>query len=110
MAFQEAAKQADPILLEPIMKLEVITPEDFMGDVIGDINSRRGKVESMEDRLGAKVVSALVPLAEMFGYVNDLRSMTQGRASNTMELENYQEVPAGIAEEIANKNKKPVEA
>lgn len=110
MAFQEAAKQADPILLEPIMKLEVITPEDFMGDVIGDINSRRGKVESMEDRLGAKVVSALVPLAEMFGYVNDLRSMTQGRASNTMELQNYQEVPASIAEEIANKNKKPVEA
>ena len=107
IAFQEAAKQASPILLEPIMKLEVITPEDFMGDVIGDVNSRRGKVESMDDRLGAKVVSALVPLAEMFGYVNDLRSLTQGRASNSLELKNYQEVPAQIAEEIANKVKKP---
>ncbi len=110
IAFQEAAKYASPILLEPIMWLEVITPEDFMGDVIGDINSRRGKVESMEDRLGVKVVSALVPLAEMFGYVNDLRSMTQGRASNIMELKNYQEVPAQIAEGIAAKIKKPAVA
>ena len=110
IAFQEAAKQADPILLEPIMSLEIITPEDFMGDVIGDINSRRGKVESMDDRLGVKVISVLVPLAEMFGYVNDLRSMTQGRASGTMELKNYQEVPAQVAEGIASKSKKPTSA
>ena len=100
IAFQEAAKQAKPILLEPIMKLEVVTPEDFMGDVIGDLNSRRGRVESMEDKLGAKVVSAFVPLAEMFGYTNDIRSMTQGRASSTMELFNYQEVPSQVADKI----------
>ena len=105
IAFQEAAKRAQPILLEPIMRLEVITPEDFMGDVIGDLNSRRGKIESMDDRLGVKAVSALVPLAEMFGYTNDLRSLTQGRASSTMELENYQEVPASIAETIASQKK-----
>ena len=110
IAFQAAAKLADPILLEPIMQAEIITPEDFMGDVIGDVNSRRGRVESMDDRLGVKVIRALVPLAETFGYVNDLRSMTQGRASSTMELKNYQEVPASIAEEISNKNKKPVES
>ena len=108
IAFQEAAKQASPILLEPIMQLDIITPEDFMGDVIGDVNSRRGKIESMDDKLGVKVVSALVPLAETFGYVNDLRSLTQGRASSTMELKNYQEVPAQVAEGIANKVKKPI--
>ena len=101
IAFQEAAKLAQPVLLEPIMKLEVTTPEDFMGDVIGDINSRRGKIEDMDDRHGAKVVNALIPLAEMFGYTNDLRSLTQGRAASTMELYNYQEVPASIAEKIA---------
>ena len=100
IAFQEAAKQAQPILLEPIMQLEVVTPEDFMGDVIGDLNSRRGRVESMEDKLGAKIVTAFVPLAEMFGYTNDLRSMTQGRASSTMELFNYQEVPSPVADKI----------
>lgn len=105
IAFQEAAKQADPILLEPIMKLEVITPEEFMGDVIGDINARRGKVEAMTDKLGAKIVSAFVPLASMFGYTNDLRSMTQGRAASTMELYNYQEVPKSIAETISTKAK-----
>ena len=105
IAFQEAAKQAQPILLEPIMLLEVITPEDFMGDVIGDLNSRRGKIESMTDKLGAKAVRALVPLAEMFDYTNDLRSLTQGRASSTMELANYQEVPANLADKIAGLKK-----
>ena len=105
IAFQSAAKAAEPILLEPIMRLEVITPEDFMGDVIGDLNARRGKVESMTDKPGAKVILALVPLAEMFGYVNDLRSLTQGRANSTMELENYQEVPAAIVETIATKKR-----
>ena len=109
IAFQEAAKQAKPILLEPIMKLEVVTPEDFMGDVIGDLNSRRGRVESMEDKLGAKVVSAFVPLAEMFGYTNDIRSMTQGRASSTMELFNYQEVPSQVADKIIA-SRKPAKA
>ena len=107
IAFQEGAKKADAILLEPIMKAEVVTPEDFMGDVIGDINSRRGKIETMDDRLGVKVITAFVPLAETFGYTNDLRSMTQGRASSTMELHNYQEVPAGLTESIAHKKKNP---
>ena len=106
IGFQEAAKKADAILLEPIMRLEVVTPEDFMGDVIGDINSRRGKIETMDDRLGAKIVTAFVPLAETFGYTNDLRSLTQGRASSTLELYNYQEVPAGLTESIAHKERK----
>ena len=105
IAFQEAAKRAEPILLEPIMSLEVVTPEDFMGDVIGDINARRGRIESMEDRLGAKIIRAFVPLAETFGYTNDLRSLSQGRASSTMELHNYQEVPASLTETIAHKEK-----
>ncbi|MCY3804770.1 MAG: elongation factor G [Candidatus Saccharibacteria bacterium] len=103
IAFQEAAKLAEPILLEPIIKLEVVTPEDFMGDVIGDINARRGRIESMEDKLGVKVIMAFVPLASMFGYTNDLRSLTQGRASSTMEVHNYQEVPSSIALEITSK-------
>ena len=106
IGFQEAAKQAEAILLEPIMKLEVVTPEDFMGDVIGDINSRRGKIETMDDRLGAKIVTAFVPLAETFGYTNDLRSLTQGRASSTLELYNYQEVPPSLTESIAHKERK----
>ena len=105
IGFQEAAKLAQAILLEPIMKLEVVTPEDFMGDVIGDINSRRGRIESMDDKLGAKVVTAFVPLAEMFGYTNDLRSLTQGRASSTLELHNYQEVPESLAATVAHKTK-----
>lgn len=106
MALQDGVKQGAPILLEPIMKVEVVTPEDFMGDVIGDINSRRGRVESMEDRSNAKVIDAFVPLAEMFGYTNDIRSMTQGRASSTMELAHYAEVPPNVAEAvIANRSK-----
>ena len=102
--FQEAAKKASPILLEPIMKVEAVTPEEFMGDVIGDINSRRGQVESMEDRgqgaTKAKIINAKVPLSEMFGYATSLRSMTQGRASYSMEFFNYAETPKNVTEQI----------
>jgi elongation factor G len=103
MAFKEGTKKASPIILEPLMKTEVITPEEWMGDVIGDLNSRRGRVTGMDERSGMKVVSANVPLAEMFGYANDLRSRTQGRASYTMEFSHYESVPASIAEEIVSK-------
>ncbi len=103
-AFQEAAKLASPILLEPIMKIEAVTPEEFMGDVMGDINSRRGQIESMEDRgQGAakvKIINAKVPLSEMFGYTTTLRSMTQGRASSSMEFSNYAETPRNVTEQI----------
>ena len=104
MAFKDGAKKAKPIILEPYMKTEVITPEDWMGDVIGDVNSRRGRVNGMEDRTGLKVVSAEVPLAEMFGYSNDLRSRTQGRATYTMEFSHYEPVPNNLAEELIAKN------
>jgi len=97
LAFQEACKRAHPILLEPIMKIEVITPEDFMGEVIGDLNSKRGQIKEMRDRSGVKIIDALVPLAEMFSYTTTLRSMTQGRASNTMEFSHYEEVPKQAA-------------
>lgn len=103
MAFRDGAKKAQPILLEPIMKVEVVTPEDFMGDVIGDLNSRRGRIDEMEDRPGVKVIIGYVPLAEMFGYTTDLRSMSQGRASSTMELSHYEETPAHVAEAVASK-------
>ena len=93
MAMKDAAKQAGVKLLEPVMELEVVTPEENMGDVIGDLSSRRGKVESMDSRGNARVVTALVPLAEMFGYATDLRSRTQGRANYTMQFHSYQEVP-----------------
>lgn len=106
MSVQEGVKKANPVLLEPIMRVEVVTPEEFMGDVIGDLNSRRGRIESMEDRFGAKVVIGFVPLGEMFGYTTDLRSMTQGRASSSMELANYGEVPNNVAEAIIAKNNK----
>ena len=96
-AFQEACKRARPILLEPIMKVEVITPEEFLGEVIGDLNAKRGQIKEMRDRSGVKIIDALVPLAEMFGYATTLRSMTQGRASNTMEFSHYEEVPKQIA-------------
>ncbi|TDC12666.1 elongation factor G [Streptomyces sp. 8K308] len=105
MAFKEAARQAKPVLLEPLMAVEVNTPEDYMGDVIGDINSRRGQIQAMEDRHGDKVVKALVPLSEMFGYVGDLRSKTSGRASYSMEFNSYGEVPRNVAEEIIAKAK-----
>ncbi len=103
MVLKEAIRKADPVLLEPMMAVEVRTPEDYMGDVIGDINSRRGQIQSMEDVSGAKVVRALVPLSEMFGYVGDLRSKTQGRANYTMQFDSYAEVPRNVAEEIVKK-------
>ncbi|MBI3291156.1 elongation factor G [Candidatus Falkowbacteria bacterium] len=107
MALQEAAKRANPILLEPIMRVEVVTPENFMGDVIGNINSKRGQIEEMRDRGQSKVIDAKVPLAEMFGYATEIRSMTQGRASYSMEFDNYSEVPFNVAEQIkGNREKK----
>ena len=102
-AFKEAAKLAGPAILEPVMSVEVITPEDFMGDVIGDLNSRRGQIQAMDERSGARIVRALVPLSEMFGYVGDLRSRTQGRASYSMEFDSYAEVPGNVAKEIIAK-------
>jgi len=103
MAFKDAARRADPALLEPMMAVEVVTPDEYMGDVIGDLNSRRGHIQAMEERSGARVVKALVPLSEMFGYVGDLRSRTQGRASYTMQFDSYAEVPRTVAEEIIKK-------
>jgi elongation factor G len=103
IAFKEAARKADPALLEPMMSVEVFTPEDYMGEVIGDLNSRRGQIQAMEERSGARVVKALVPLSEMFGYVGDLRSRTQGRASYSMQFDSYAEVPRNVAEEIIKK-------
>jgi elongation factor G len=100
MAVKKAARMADPALLEPIMRVEVVTPEDYMGDVIGDLNSRRGQVEGMEQRGTSHVVNSRVPLAEMFGYVGDLRSRTQGRATYTMQFDSYAQVPESIAQEI----------
>ncbi|GAB2973933.1 elongation factor G [Streptomyces pseudoechinosporeus] len=104
-AFKEAARKASPVLLEPMMSVEVTTPEDYMGEVIGDINSRRGQIEAMEERAGARVVKGLVPLSEMFGYVGDLRSKTSGRASYSMQFDSYAEVPRNVAEEIIAKAK-----
>jgi elongation factor G len=100
MALKEAARKADPTLLEPMMAVEVNTPDAYMGDVIGDLNSRRGHIQAMEERSGARVIKALVPLSEMFGYVGDLRSKTQGRASYTMQFDSYAEVPTNVAKEI----------
>jgi elongation factor G len=103
MALKEAARQASPVLLEPMMAVEVTTPETYMGDVIGDLNSRRGQIQAMEERSGARVVRALVPLSEMFGYVGDLRSRTQGRANYSMQFDSYAEVPTNVAKEIIAK-------
>jgi len=103
MAFKEACNKAKPTLLEPIMAVEVVTPEEYLGDVMGDLNSRRGKVQNMEARAGAQVIRADVPLSEMFGYATDLRSKTQGRANFTMQFDHYERVPAGLAEEIIKK-------
>ena len=105
MVFKEAARKAQPVLLEPLMAVEVRTPEEYMGDVIGDLNSRRGQIQSMEDATGVKVISALVPLSEMFGYVGDLRSKTSGRAMYSMTFETYAEVPKAVADEIIQKGK-----
>ena len=107
LATREGVKQAKPVLLEPVMKLVVVTPEEFMGDVIGDINSRRGRIEAMEDLMGgAKQITSFVPLASMFGYTTDLRSMSQGRAASSMELAQYEEVPPNVAQEIIEKRAK----
>jgi elongation factor G len=103
MALKEAARRASPVLLEPVMAVEVVTPEEYMGDVIGDLSSRRGKVEGMEQRGSSQVVRALVPLADMFGYATDLRSRTQGRATYTMQFSAYHEVPDSIAREIVTR-------
>jgi len=105
MAFKEAARMANPVLLEPVMAVEVRTPEEYMGDVIGDLNSRRGQIQSMDDASGVKVVRALVPLSEMFGYVGDLRSKTSGRAVYSMTFETYAEVPRNVSDEIVQKAK-----
>ena len=105
MGFKSGAAKADPVLLEPYMKVEVTVPEEYMGDVIGDLNSRRGRIEGMEARSGAQVISAFVPLSEMFGYATDLRSKTQGRGNYSMEVDHYEEVPKNIAEAIVAKNK-----
>ncbi|UTG92182.1 elongation factor G [Geobacter sulfurreducens] len=105
MAFKEAAAKAGPVLLEPIMSVEVVVPEEYMGDVIGDLNSRRGRIMGMEGRAGAQVVSAMVPLAQMFGYATDLRSATQGRATYTMTFDHYEQVPKSVSEEIVAKVK-----
>ncbi len=110
MAYKAALPQAGPVLLEPMMKLEVLTPEESMGDIVGDLNRRRGQVEGMDDRAGSKVVKAKVPLSEMFGYVTDLRTMSSGRATSTMEFSHFAECPKNIAEEVIAKAKGKVEA
>jgi elongation factor G len=102
-AFREAAKKAAPKLLEPIMKVEVVTPDEYLGGIMGDLNSRRGQVQGQEQRGTAMVVNALVPLANMFGYVDTLRSMSQGRAQYTMQFDHYAQVPAAIAQEVQAK-------
>ena len=103
MALQEGVRKANPVILEPVMKVEITTPEDFMGDVIGDVNAKRGRVDEMEDRTGVKVIRSFIPLAEMFGYATSLRSMTQGRASYAMEFDHYADVPSNVAEELKGK-------
>jgi elongation factor G len=105
IGFKEGAARAKPVLLEPVMNVEVVTPDAFMGDVIGDLNSRRGKILGMNPRTGVQVITAHVPLAEMFGYATDLRSRTQGRATYTMQFGHYAQVPASIAETIVTKSK-----
>ena len=105
MAFKEGAKKAKPVIMEPIMNVEVVTPESYMGDVIGDLNSRRGKIQQMDQRGNAQVIKSTVPLSEMFGYATDLRSKTQGRATYTMQFAHYEEVPKAISEGIIAKAK-----
>ena len=103
MGFKEACQKASPVLMEPIMKLEVVTPEEYMGDIIADLNRRRGQVDGMESRSGARVVNAQVPLSEQFGYVTVLRTLSSGRASSSMEFDHYAEVPKNIAKEVVEK-------
>jgi elongation factor G len=106
MAFKEGALKAAPILLEPIMSLEIITPEEFMGGVVSDLNSRRGKTTKMEYRVGTSVIAGEVPLANMFGYATDLRSLTQGRATFTLQFSHYHPVPSSLSEEILSQIRK----
>ena len=106
MAFKDAMAKANPVLLEPIMKVEVTMPEEYMGDVIGDVNSRRGRIEGMDDLGGGKIVRAFVPLAEMFGYATDLRSRTQGRGNYSMFFERYEQVPKSVQEKVLADKKK----
>jgi elongation factor G len=103
MGFREGALKANPVLLEPIMKVEVVTPEEYMGDVMGDLNRRRGIVQGMDDSVSGKVIRAEVPLAEMFGYATDLRSATQGRATYSMEFAKYAEAPNNVADAVIKK-------
>ena len=105
MGFKEGAAKAGPVLLEPIMKVEVVAPDDYMGDVMGDLSSRRGRIMGMESRGGAQVINAHVPLANMFGYATDMRSATQGRATYSMHFDHYEQVPKAISEEIVAKVK-----
>jgi elongation factor G len=100
LGYKTAAKAAKAVLMEPIMKLEALTPEEYMGDIVGDLNRRRGQVTDMSDRAGSKVVKALVPLSEMFGYVTSLRTLSSGRATSTMEFDHYAQTPANISEEV----------
>jgi elongation factor G len=100
MAFKDGMKKASPVLLEPIMKVEVTVPEEYMGDVMGDMNSRRGRIEGMEARNGAQVIRGFIPLSEMFGYATDLRSKTQGRGTYAMEMDHFEQVPKSIAEKV----------
>jgi len=103
LGYKAAAKAAGAVILEPIMKLEVVTPEENMGDIVGDLNRRRGQVNSMDDRAGAKVIKALVPLSEMFGYVTTLRTLSSGRATSSMEFAHYAETPSNVSEEVIKK-------
>ena len=105
MALKNAASKCNPVILEPIMKVEVVIPEEYLGDIMGDITSRRGRVEGMEARGNAQMVHAMVPLSEMFGYATSLRSNTQGRGTFSMHFDHYEEVPKSISEEIIKKNK-----
>ena len=106
MAFQKAAKAAKAVLLEPIMKVEIVTPEEFFGQVISDVSSRRGQIKETSERVGMKIVDAMVPLSETFGYATSLRSLTEGRASFTMEFNKYEQVPANVAQEIIDGKRK----
>ncbi len=104
MAFKEAARKASPVLLEPVMSVEVVVPEEYMGTIIGDLNSRRGRIEGMEHRAGSQVIKANVPLSEMFGYATHMRSSTQGRANYSMHFKRYEEAPRSVSEEIIGRN------
>ena len=110
MAYRAALPKCNPIILEPMMKIEVVTPEENMGDVVGDLNRRRGLIEGMDDRAGSKVVKAKVPLSEMFGYVTQLRTITSGRATSSMEFSHYSEAPKNISEDVIAKSKGVVTA